>query len=788
MEMRALELKSLKRAYIREKRRFVTAWKTLTLVALALALVFTPLALAAKVFDNTIAPYLGGTFWKITGEDPAKVRFAVDYATREQLKTAAQTAQKQAALEGTVLLKNEGVLPLAKGADVCWMMAVKRPEITENAGFDNVAATEGTGEFHADVGVVVLTGADGELEVLASALQEKTAGRVEKLIALLGGVQIPDLTGFDGVIWQGVLDYEAAGKVLSGEVSPSGRLPFTYSKLAAPQNGGIYADYKYFETRYEDAMLGAGNVGAYTYDAAVVYPFGYGLSYTTFQYENFAVAYNPLSDVYDVTLTVTNSGGLAGREVVQIYAQAPYTDYDREIAVEKAAVNLVGFAKTKLLQPGESEAVAIAVKGQDLASFDGGAYILDAGMYYLTAAANSHAAANNILTAKGIAAGGDTAFVYSWERAEFTTLRTVTAKQENAACLSRQDWTGTENVTAPENTFTPYSPGDYPTVAMPTLGAQNALKLYDLVGVPLADSRWQTLLDQLTFDDMVRILADGEHFRLPAESVQAPGAREGAYSEELFKGSRVLAASFDTALAGEVGKVLGNTALYDGFVYLRCDGSSYSPDGFLGGKICAAQMAAVGAKGVNVVLSGFDAPWHNAQAVREQYLRVLRYAIPEGKVQNVAFTAPVTKAMTELLREEWGALGVRLDGDFRDSGAAGVMAGVSGYTGAVPYMVAELAGYENDPVVVTAMRQACHYELYALANSAAMNGIGPDTRIDAVQHWSVTVCAVAALVSWIGLIVFALLWGAGRKKWKKTEGYLNYKTLKTVIREEKKVK
>ncbi|MBQ5813668.1 MAG: fibronectin type III-like domain-contianing protein, partial [Clostridia bacterium] len=207
---------------------------------------------------------------------------------------------------------------------------------------------------------------------------------------------------------------------------------------------GIYVGYKYFETRYEDFVMGTGNAGQYAYGNDVAYPFGFGLSYTTFAYSDMAVQYNEKTDKFEVTVTVTNTGSAAGKETVQIYAQSPYTDYDKQNGVEKAAVNLVGFGKTKIIAPGAAETITVFVDKRDLASYDAyGAktYILDAGKYYLTVATDAHNAVNNILTAKGFTpestqnrmdAAGDAALTYAWEQAEFDAKTYATSKNGTA--------------------------------------------------------------------------------------------------------------------------------------------------------------------------------------------------------------------------------------------------------------------------------------------------------------------------------------------------------------------
>ncbi len=212
--------------------------------------------------------------------------------------------------------------------------------------------------------------------------------------------------------------YDADGK----EISPSGHLVDTwvYDNFSSPamQNmgdfrftgtdyyyvnysEGIYVGYRYYETRYEDVVFGRSNVGSYDYASTVTYPFGYGLSYTKFEWSDFSMSEADENGMIDITVKVTNVGSRTGKEVVQIYGQAPYLGN-----VEKSSVVLVGFAKTNDLAPGKSETVKITVDLKHLTSYDvnanggKGGYILDKGNYYITAASNVHEALNLIINEK----------------------------------------------------------------------------------------------------------------------------------------------------------------------------------------------------------------------------------------------------------------------------------------------------------------------------------------------------------------------------------------------------
>jgi Beta-glucosidase-related glycosidases len=220
---------------------------------------------------------------------------------------------------------------------------------------------------------------------------------------------------------------EDIGKIYSGEINPSGRTVDTFAanpeQSPAAQNTGdyqyydedgkptkfnyvsykegIYVGYKYYETRYEDTVLKQGNPGEYDYNKEVVYPFGYGLSYTNFEWDNYKTEWEKDNGI--VTVDVKNTGDYAGKDVVEIFAQSPYTEYDKENGVEKSSVELVGYAKTSLLQPGATETVTVEINEEQLKSYDANkakTYILDAGKYYIAAGRNAHDALNNILNAK----------------------------------------------------------------------------------------------------------------------------------------------------------------------------------------------------------------------------------------------------------------------------------------------------------------------------------------------------------------------------------------------------
>ena len=400
----------------------------------------------------------------------------------------------------------------------------------------------------------------------------------------------------------------ALADVLTGAVNPSGRTVDTFASdaLASPaaqnfgdyqyynEDGtatkynyvsyaeGIYVGYKYYETRYEDVVLGQGNAGDYDYTSEVCYPFGYGLSYTTFEWSNQKTVWN--DDTCTVTVDVTNTGDAAGKDVVEIYAQSPYTEYDKANLVEKASIELVGYGKTGELAPGETETVTVTFSEEQLKAYDymnAKNYILDAGEYYITAGKNAHDAVNNILAAKGVSddkltlpgnaelvssyipenadVDSETYAKDSYSGVEITNLFDEAAG--NLTYLSRSDWQATwpahdgeagaeistwgneingtdedgnpasfvytktvdEDFVAKLDAFDSQNPEDPENFDDEIVyGADNGLALIDMRGLDFDDPLWEDLLDQLTPEDYYMMIAQSGYGTEYLESVNKP--------------------------------------------------------------------------------------------------------------------------------------------------------------------------------------------------------------------------------------------------------------------------
>lgn len=663
------------------------------------------------------------------------------------------------------------------------------------------------------------------------------------------------------------------GYVEGGDVSAKAKSYMIYQE-------GIYVGYKYYETRYEDFVTGNGNAGDYAYGDIVAYPFGYGMSYTNFDISDMNVSYNAADDTYTVTVKVTNTGDMAGKKTVQVYVQSPYTDYDKENGVEKSAVSLVGFGKTGMIEPGASETLSMTVNKRDIASYDtygAGTYILDAGDYYFTAATDAHNAVNNILAAKGytvestngkMTADGNADLTYTWtedalDTTTYATSENGTAITNQLSCadpnlyegvdetvtwLSRSDWNGTLPTETVKLTLTEllkkdlkdirYDPADYESIEMPTLGAKNGVKLYDMIGLDYNDPKWDELLDQMTFDEMNSLIGDAFHWTMPVKSVEAPGTRDengpqgltasllGNDKSQLtataFTSEDVMAATFNTEIMTEIGKVIGNNCLEADIACLYGPGNNihrtpyggrnfeyYSEDGFLSGMMSAYEVKAIQDKGVHVVMKHFAlndceqdriglGVWLNEQAAREVYLKAFQAPVEVGNANGVMIAYTRWGAVwsggnyglvTGILRNEWGCDGMVITDNVLTqyvNGPDGVLAGVSIYDAMMSFVTDTLPKYKNDPVIVTAMREACHHNLYAIANSCGMNGVGADTTIKVTRPTVVTMSIIIACAFTFFCLLGIVMWIIGGIKFRKTEEYKAYKDFKKSLKASKK--
>ena len=508
----------------------------------------------------------------------------------------------------------------------------------------------------------------------------KDSGKFEKTIVLVNSGNAMELGWLDeydvdACLWIGLpgqRGFEGVANILTGKANPSGRLTDTYAvnSLSAPavvnggyhnqnwtnldyvldnsddldsevswytvQAEGIYIGYKYYETRYEDLILGQGNAStekgsstgkAWSYTDEVSYPFGYGLSYTTFDQTLDSVEVT--DDTVTVTVTVTNTGDVAGKSVVQVYAQTPYGDYEKENLVEKSAIQLVNFDKTDVLEPGESESVTIECDKYLLASYDytnTQGYIMSEGDYYISVGDNAHDALNNVLAAKGASgmvdvsgapSSGSVDKTYTWsEEFDDTTYRTsqytdeeVTNQfadcdinywiEDSVTYLSRNDWDGTYPTAPVQIEATDEmievlggeyyeKPEDALSVDDYTQGDNQGIPLASMIGKDFNDEDWETYLNQFTVEELATLTADNfgtaeiPTVGKPAVVVgDGPDGVGGKFDEEKYGDGRddccfpcenILASTFNKELLQRRGELMAEEAMYLGMAQVWMPG------------------------------------------------------------------------------------------------------------------------------------------------------------------------------------------------------------------------
>lgn len=474
-----------------------------------------------------------------------------------------------------------------------------------------------------------------EKEMIEQVVALKQNGTFKKVVLLLNSsntMQMDILSTFadiDAILavgMGGTMATSAVANILSGKYSPSGRLTdtYVYDNWSAPamenfvpkdfvnisdypeitrlesgaedddsyivRQEGIYVGYRYYETRYEDCVLSQGNAkgvkGVYAgknnwnYSDEVCYPFGYGLSYTTFDYLKTEITEK--NGDYIINVEVKNTGGVSGKEVVQVYLQKPYTQYDKDNKIEKSAIELVGFEKTEEIEPNGTAKVSITVPKKAFRTYDSynaKTYILEKGDYYLSIGKNAHDALNNVLSLKGKSKSdgmdydGDNKFakhikINADDKKAFSVSETTGNKITNAfdnadinlydgrdgqtiTYLSRSDWEATYPTERYSLKITNFMANEIKYVAggeveenendeMPVTGMVTAdeeylslldfaedeiphLKLIHLMDKKFDDPLWENLLDQLTFKEMASIIIKGGMGTPAVASIAMPG-------------------------------------------------------------------------------------------------------------------------------------------------------------------------------------------------------------------------------------------------------------------------
>ena len=622
------------------------------------------------------------------------------------------------------------------------------------------------------------------------------------------------------VVWcpgTGNVGFNALGKVFSGEVNPSGKTPdtFIYDMTTAPwwnnaekteytnladmavegMNAGtaqvyapaftnyvedIYVGYKYYETAAQE--------GAIDYDKTVQYPFGYGLSYTEFEQKMGEL--EEKDGQISVDVEVTNTGDVAGKDVVEVYYKPPYTNG----GIEKSSTNLIEFEKTNLLQPGESQTVTVTFSIEDMASYDENnakAYVLEKGDYVISINSDSH----TVLDQKTYTADDDVVYKEENKRVSDDTAATNVFEDAkgDVTYLSRADhFANYEEATkapASAELGEPYVSEyhlnknfDKTTYLndkdkMPTTGADNGLTLADMRDADYDDPRWEKLLDQLTVDEMSNMIAMAGYQTAAMDSVGKVGTLDfdgPAAINNNFTGvgsigfpiEVVIASTWNKNLAQTWGECMGKISQEMGAEGWYAPGMNthrtafgarnyeyFSEDGVLSGNMGAKAVEGARKYGVYSYIKHFAmyegnakmvSVWSNEQAIREIYLKPFEISVKQGGANAVMvswsflgdkWTGESSNLMKTVLRDEWGFRGMALTDFFRNNGH-GFMNADAALANGVDAMLSTFNGEENNvanpehPTSVLQMRNACKNVMYTVVSSWAYDGKHKETGME----------------------------------------------------------
>ena len=622
------------------------------------------------------------------------------------------------------------------------------------------------------------------------------------------------------VVWcpgTGNVGFNALGKVFSGEVNPSGKTPdtFVYDMTIAPwwnnaekteytnladmavegMNAGtaqvyapaftnyvedIYVGYKYYETAAQE--------GAIDYDKTVQYPFGYGLSYTEFEQKMGEL--EEKDGQISVDVEVTNTGDVAGKDVVEVYYKPPYTNG----GIEKSSTNLIEFEKTNLLQPGESQTVTVTFSIEDMASYDENnakAYVLEKGDYVISINSDSH----TVLDQKTYTADDDVVYKEENKRVSDDTAATNVFEDAkgDVTYLSRADhFANYEEATkapASAELGEPYVSEyhlnknfDKTTYLndkdkMPTTGADNGLTLADMRDADYDDPRWEKLLDQLTVDEMSNMIAMAGYQTAAMDSVGKVGTLDfdgPAAINNNFTGvgsigfpiEVVIASTWNKNLAQTWGECMGKISQEMGAEGWYAPGMNthrtafgarnyeyFSEDGVLSGNMGAKAVEGARKYGVYSYIKHFAmyegnakmvSVWSNEQAIREIYLKPFEISVKQGGANAVMvswsflgdkWTGESSNLMKTVLRDEWGFRGMALTDFFRNNGH-GFMNADAALANGVDAMLSTFNGEENNvanpehPTSVLQMRNACKNVMYTVVSSWAYDGKHKETGME----------------------------------------------------------
>ena len=633
--------------------------------------------------------------------------------------------------------------------------------------------------------------------------------------------------------------FEGFGKVVSGEVNPSGRTVDTYvsnlknapwwnnfgdfkytnteelnsdSSFFDPEGTtpsfvnyveGIYVGYKFYETAADEGLI--------NYDDEVVFPFGYGLSYTSFTKEMSGITNDGTN--LNFTVTVTNTGSVAGKDVVEIYSDPPYTNG----GIEKSSANLLDFAKTSELAPGESQTIEFSIPVEDLASYDyqtNGCYVLEAGDYVISANDDSH----NVADSKTYTVASDIVYNESNKRGSDAVAATneFDFAEGEITYLSRADGFANyaEATAAPAtyemtdeqkaafdnaHTYTEagYQNDDDANAADITTGAKNGLKLVDLRGVDYNDAKWDQLLDQMTIDEMQQTIGFGGYQTAAVSSIEkvrtndcdGPASINNNFTgvgSVGFPAATLIGMTWDKELAyafgdsiGEMANEMDTSGWYGPAMNIHRTAFAgrnfeyYSEDGVLSGRMASNAILGAQEHGVYAYMKHFAlndqegnrtsmaATWSNEQAIREIYLKPFEISVKDADCHAVMssfnyigtrWAGGCKELLKNVLRGEWGFVGF-VETDY--FGVYGYMTADQGVRNGSDLMLCTTGNDFNTVTVLTnsskqALREASKNILYTVVNSRAY---AAENLNPGMAKWEIIMIGADVLVA---LLIVAL--------------------------------
>ena len=738
-----------------------------------------------------------------------------------------------------------------EGADLPTDMAALAAGTAEDVGYDQVYDDTLNEGNDWDEGDTYLNLTNQE-----EAMVDLVCKNFDKVVVVYNGANTMELGFVDqypqikSVLWcpgAGQSGFSGLGNIIAGAVNPSAKTTdtFVYDLTATPtfNNFGmmhytnmdefavedtlpsfvnyvedIYVGYKFYETAATEGLI--------DYDKTVQYPFGYGLSYTTFS--------QTLNDVTEadgvitVSATVTNTGSVAGKDVVEVYYNPPYTNG----GIEKASANLIGFAKTQTLEPGASEDVTVTFNVEDMASYDdktAKAYVLEAGDYVISINSDSH----TVIDSKTYNVPATITYSGDNKRSgdEVTATNQFDYARGTATYLSRADHFANyaEATAAPASYEMPadskatfYNISNYdattdddPDAEAPVTGADGDVQLVDLRGLDYDDPAWDGLLDQLTVEEMNSLISLGGYQTNSIDSIgkvrtndcDGPASINNNFTGTGsigFPAAVMIANTWNVDIATSFGDSIGQMAeemdvsgWYAPAMNIHRSAFAgrnfeyYSEDGFLSGQMAAHAVQGAATHGVYAYVKHFAmndqetnrcgmlCTWSTEQAIREIYLKPFEIAIKQGGAQAVMSSfnyignrwAGGTKELCQtVLRDEWGFQGFVLTDYFGVYGYMSADQGVRNGTDCmlVNYptetsMVGSLTDGNISNSGLQAMRTATHNILYTVVNSRAYTEENLNPGMPAWQIGAITIDVVLVLII-VGLEVGVVRKGYTKRK------------------------